>query len=199
MPITEHPLHGSQRALLTHWALASGDNAKSSQGIRMTDTGRRNPVIDQALHSLPRHIGFLAASPKRPPPEPGHAKTEQRQRRAVHRHAIVLAMPPNHRRQPLAHFRDRVVQALPKEDLHLLQFGLQPLGMVWRNTVNMPFLRFFAQICVKPRKVNVSGLPRPASFLFWAAYGPNSRSRVLSRCNSSPNAAKRLRRSSRNC
>ena len=126
MPITEHPLHGSQRAQLTHWALASGHNAKSPQRIGVTDTGRRNPMVDQSLHPLPGHLGFLAASSKRPPPVPDHSITEKRQRRAVHWHAVVLAVPSNHRRQPLAHFRDRVVQALPKIVLHVLQFGLQP-------------------------------------------------------------------------
>ena len=83
-------------------------------------------MVDQALHTFPGHRGFLATSPKRPPPVTGHSKTKEPQRWGVHRHAVVLAMPPNHRRQPSSHFRDRVMQALPKVVLHVLQFGLQP-------------------------------------------------------------------------
>src|SRR5436309_72240 len=43
-----------------------------------------------------------------------------------------------------------------------------------------------AQMCVKPRKLNVAGLPRPRSSLLWTAKRPNSISRVFSGWSSSP-------------
>jgi hypothetical protein len=42
--MTHHPLHGSQRAGLPHWALASGDNAKSPQGIGMANGWKGQPA-----------------------------------------------------------------------------------------------------------------------------------------------------------
>ena len=36
MPITEHPLHRSQRALLTHWAPPLGHDVQALLGIGMT-------------------------------------------------------------------------------------------------------------------------------------------------------------------
>ena len=47
-------------------------------------------------------------------------------------------------------------------------------------------------MCVKPRNSNVSGLPEPRAFRSWAAYRPNSISRVFSGCSSKPNFANLL-------
>ena len=44
MTVTRHPPHRSQRALLTHWAPASGGNVQTQVRIRMTDPGRRYPT-----------------------------------------------------------------------------------------------------------------------------------------------------------
>jgi hypothetical protein len=43
--------------------------------------------------------------------------------------------------------------------------------IVMRLSQNCPF-RFFAQMCVKPKKSNVSGFPRPRFFRRSAAYRP---------------------------
>src|SRR5207244_12578069 len=53
------------------------------------------------------------------------------------------------------------------------------LRIVCRNTVNRPLLPFFTQMCVKPRKLNVSGFPSPRHCRWSMAYGPNSRRRVF--------------------
>ena len=60
-----------------------------------------------------------------------------------------------------------------------------------RHVGNRSPFRVLPQICVKPRKSNVSGLPSPRTALFSAANLPNSISRVFSLCNSSPNFAMR--------
>ena len=65
------------------------------------------------------------------------------------------------------------------------------MRIVFRLTMNRPVFRVVPQMCVKPRKSNVSGLPSPRCFRCSAACRPNSIRRVLSGCNSSPNFCKR--------
>src|SRR5262249_13572566 len=60
MTITNHPLHISRRALLTHPARALGDDAKSSQTMRVMDRSWWQPFADQAVHPLPRKSLFPA-------------------------------------------------------------------------------------------------------------------------------------------
>src|SRR6516225_8912842 len=72
------------------------------------------------------------------------------------------------------------------------------LRIVCRTTVNIPLLLFFPQICVKPRKLNVSGFPSPRRFRFVSANGPNSRRRVFSGCSSSANFRNRSVSSAQN-
>src|SRR5215475_13421462 len=59
-------------------------------------------------------------------------------------------------------------------------FACNLFRTVCRTTVNRPF-RVVPQMCVKPRKLNVSGFPKPARRRFSAAEAPNSSSRVFSR------------------
>src|SRR6266550_1356751 len=62
--------------------------------------------------------------------------------------------------------------------------AMSRLRMVLRITMNLPFFQVFPQMCVSPKKWNVSGLPSPRRFRFSAANRPNSIRRVLSGCNS---------------
>jgi hypothetical protein len=61
-----------------------------------------------------------------------------------------------------------------------------------------PPLLVLAQACVKPRKSNVSGRPRPRSCRLLAACRPNSITRVFSDFSSKANLARRSLRSTRN-
>jgi hypothetical protein len=70
--------------------------------------------------------------------------------------------------------------------LTILSFARIRFAIVIRLIQNRPLLDF-PQMCVKPRKSNVSGLPRPRPARFAAANRPNSISRVLSGCSSRPN------------
>src|SRR2546427_105203 len=45
-----------------------------------------------------------------------------------------------------------------------LSFACSRLRIVCRSTVKRPLLLFFPQMCVKPRKLNVSGFPSPRRF-----------------------------------
>ena len=49
-----------------------------------------------------------------------------------------------------------------------LSFARNRFFIVCRRTVKRPFL-VFAQMCVKPRKSNVSGSPSPRRARLWAA------------------------------
>jgi hypothetical protein len=124
--IAHNPLHGSQRAGLPHWALASGDNAKSPQGIGMSNAWRGQPALDEPPHPLPGQPPGLAAPPERAVPEPADLKTEREQRPPVHGHPVVPEMPVNDRAQPSPHLRDRSVHASPELGFHLAQLRLQP-------------------------------------------------------------------------
>ena len=66
-------------------------------------------------------------------------------------------------------------------------FACNRLRTVCRNTVKHPELLFFPQICVKPRKLNVSGFPSPRRWRSRTANGPNSSRRVFSGCSSRSN------------
>ena len=57
------PPHRSQRALLTHWAPASGPNVEALAWEGMLNTGRRKPMRGVAVHPFPVHPGALASTP----------------------------------------------------------------------------------------------------------------------------------------
>jgi hypothetical protein len=85
-----------------------------------------------------------------------------------------------------------------RKDTISLSFACIRVRLVLRTTTNLPDFRVFEQMCVNPRKSKVSGLPRPCCLRVGAAKRPNSISRVLSPCSSSPNLLKRSRKSWRN-
>ena len=94
----------------------------------MTDTRRRQPVIDMPLHPHPGQWMPLAATPKRAQPEPANLATEGVQRRAVHGHAVVADVPADDTAQPRALLAGGTVHASPQFGFHLLQLRLQPLA-----------------------------------------------------------------------
>src|SRR5579864_3388695 len=106
MTITDHPLHGSGQADFPHPALALGDDAKSPQRVGMTDTGGRQPAVDEPLHPGPDDAAVLTAARQRAIPEPAHVKPEPMERRLVHGHAVVPDVSTDHRAQPRAYRRN---------------------------------------------------------------------------------------------
>ena len=127
MTITNHPLHRSGRALLTHPAPALGDDGKSSQGIRVMQRGRWQPAVSQTDHLLPSKTGLLAATPQRPAPMTHHVKAKRRQRGQVRRHTIVPVVSRNHRPKPLAHFSHSMVHSFAQFRFDFLQLRSFPL------------------------------------------------------------------------
>src|SRR5258705_1986739 len=96
MTIASHPLHGSGRALLTHPAPALGDDAKSSQRIRVMNSRRRQPAVNQTVHPLPRKTRLLATPPQRAIPVASHVKAKRAQRLLVRMNPVVADEPFEH-------------------------------------------------------------------------------------------------------
>src|SRR6266496_1799695 len=134
MTITNHPLHRSGRALLTHPAPALGDDAKSPQGIRVMDPRRWQPPVDQAVHPLPRKPRLLAPPPQRPKPMTCYLKSERRQRLAVRRHSIVPVVSFNNSLQPFAHLRHWLMHSSSQSRFDLLQ--LCSISLAYRPPIH---------------------------------------------------------------
>src|SRR5437773_1823081 len=61
MRFAPHPPRGSGLEELPHPALASSGDGSAARRIRMTDSGRGEPAVDQSLHASPRYISELTA------------------------------------------------------------------------------------------------------------------------------------------
>src|SRR6058998_1873090 len=127
MTIARNPLHGSGRAALPHPALASGDDAKSPQGIGMTYARRGQPPLDEPAHPLPGDVPCVTAPRERAVPEPAHLEPKHGDRRAVHGHPVVTSVPTHNLTQPCAHHGDRLVQPSLQLGFHLTELRLHPL------------------------------------------------------------------------
>ena len=126
MTITRNPLHRSGRAALPHPAPASGDDAKSPQGIGVTNARRGQPPLDEPAHPLPGDVPCMTAPRQRAVPEPADLEPEHAYRRAVHGHPVVADVPTHDLAQPCTHYWDRVVQAPPQLGLSLFNRNVLP-------------------------------------------------------------------------
>ena len=196
--IAHNPLHGSGQAEFPHPALALGEDAQASQGIGMTDSRHRQLASGEAPHAIRQNAVFVAAQRKRAMPEPPYWESKDAQRVVVLGHSVISDVSAHHRLQPLAHFGDGFMHASLKFGFHLVPLRLQPFANRLPQYRERPLLLFFTQMCVKPRKLNVSGFPSPRHSRWSIAKGPNSRSRVFSGCSSRLNFRIRSVSSARN-
>src|SRR5438552_7404395 len=127
MTITNHPLHRSGRALLTHPAPALGHDAKSPERIRVMQRGRWQPAVSQTDHLLPGQSPRLAATPQRPVPVTNDVKAKRRQRVLIGRHSVVPVVSPNHQPKPFTNFGHSLMHSFTKFRFDLLQLGSFPL------------------------------------------------------------------------
>src|SRR6266516_5199567 len=163
MNITNHPLHRSGRALLTHPAPALGDDAKSSQRIRVMKRRRWQPAVNQTAHPLPSQPRFLAASPKRMKPVTTDVVAKRIQRLQVRRHTVITVMSCDHRPQPLAHFRHRLMHPFTKFQFDCLQLSAFPPG--YRATIDREHSASLLATDVREaQKVECLRLPLSTSF-----------------------------------
>src|SRR6267378_4442891 len=94
--VAHYPLHRSGRAAFPHPALASGNDAKPAQRIRMTDASRGQPAVDKPPHPVPEHATGLTPSRQRTMPEPADLEPKSVERRLVHGHTVVPDVSPDH-------------------------------------------------------------------------------------------------------
>src|SRR5712691_5642333 len=127
MTIARNPLHRSGRAALPHPAPASGNDAKSPQGIGVTNARRGQPPLDEPAHPLPGDVPCVTAPREGAVPEPADLEPEHSDRRAVHGHPVVASVPTYNLAQPCAHHWNRIVQSPPQLGLHLTELRLPPL------------------------------------------------------------------------
>src|SRR6266851_9974105 len=121
--IAGRPLHRSRRAALPHRAPALRHDRKQRRHRRVDDAGTRYPSLNQAMHPIPPHRAFLAASRQRVVPQPAHFIAKPADGPPVAGHAVVLAMAAYHGGQILAYLGDRVVPALPQLSVYFPEFG----------------------------------------------------------------------------
>ncbi len=119
----------SQRALLTHWAPASGSDVKALVRPGMADTYRRDPAVDQSPHALP--IGPIALAPASQGSVPlsCHLIAKPLQRLTVRRHCVVRKVSADHAAQPLALLGDGPMPTSLELGFHLAQLPLHPLRL----------------------------------------------------------------------
>lgn len=128
MTIADHPLHRSGRATLPHPAPTLGDNAQAHEGIRVADSGAREPGSDERRHSGPRQMIALTTPTQYPPPGEANRAAEGTDRGSIHRDAVVTHVTENDRTQLLANLGDGVVHATLEFEFHFPQLRLPPLS-----------------------------------------------------------------------
>jgi hypothetical protein len=78
MPVSRHPPHRSQRALLTHWApTLSMHDVKSLRRPWVKDSWRRKPPANEGPETFPRKPIDLTSSAQRAHPMPGDLFAEK--------------------------------------------------------------------------------------------------------------------------
>src|ERR1700730_15866609 len=159
MTITNHPLHRSGRALLTHPAPALGNDAKSPERIRVVQRGRWQPAVNQTVHLLPGQPPCLAATPQRPVPVTGNMKAKRRQRVLVRRHPVIAVVSPDHRPQPLTDFGHSMMHSFAKFRFDFLQLSALPLTHRPPQHRETPVASLLATDVGEAKKVECLGLP----------------------------------------
>src|SRR6266852_5734034 len=164
MTITNHPLHRSGRALLTHPAPALGDDAKSPERIRVMQRGRWQPAVNQTVHLLPSQPPGLTATPQRPVPVTDNMKAKRRQRVLVQRHPVIAVVSPDHRPQPLTDFGHSMMHSFAKFRFDFLQLSALPLAHRPPQHREHPVASLLATDVGEAKKVECLGLPLSTPF-----------------------------------
>jgi hypothetical protein len=94
MPVTQHPPHRSQHALLMHWAPASGNDAQAFRRVGMENAGIREPSACQPVHPPPPDPVPIAASAQRPTPQAKNPIAENCEHRTATTEVRFAATPP---------------------------------------------------------------------------------------------------------
>ena len=114
--------------------------------------GRGQPSTRQTIHPRPLDATSLAAPSQDVLPQSHELATKYIQRRPVARHAVITEVPDDDRPQPLAHFRERVMHALPQLQLDNFQLRLHALSHRLPQDGEAPFPRRSTDVR-EPQKV----------------------------------------------
>src|SRR5712691_592863 len=163
MTLTNHPLHRSGRALLTHPAPALGDDAKSPERIRVMQPRQWQPEVNQTVHLLPGQPPGLTATPQRPVPMTGHVKAKRSQRVRVRRHSVIPVVTLNHQPQPLTDFGYPMMHSFAKFRFDFLQLGSFPLTHRPPQYREHPVASLLATDVREAKKVECLGPPLSAT------------------------------------
>src|SRR5215469_1802089 len=187
--VAHNPLDRSGRAVLPDPALASGDNAKAAQRVRMMDARRGQPAVSNPQHPAPQHTAVLAAPRQRALPETDHLEPKQTERRAVHGNTVVAVVSLDHRAQPLSHFRNGVVHTPLELGFHLTQLGLQPLAYRLPQHREPSVAPLLPADVREAEEVEGLGLPLPAPLAVFGRIGTELQQAGLVRVQLQPELA----------
>jgi len=108
---------------------------------------------DDSPEPGPGHSTMLTTPSNSMHPSPSNIPSEGAQASVVARYGVVVEVALNHAAQPLADHRDRLVLVrrfnVCRNSLRVARIRF---AMVSRFTVNRPFARLVAQMCVNPKK-----------------------------------------------
>jgi len=100
--VTQNRLQRSGRAVFSHPALASSENALLPNRKGRTEKGWGRPVVNKPPHSLPQDVILMTAPRECVVAEPTHLEPRHGQCWAVHRHSVVPDASAGYLAQPRA-------------------------------------------------------------------------------------------------
>src|SRR6201997_1980564 len=125
--IAHNPLLRSRRAELPHPAPTLGNDAQAHERVRVTNTSRRKPPLDEPSHAVPCQVIALAAAAQDRPPQETNRTAESAQRGPVHGHSVITEVTRKNRAQIRSLFPNGCVHASPQFFFQGSQLGLPPL------------------------------------------------------------------------
>jgi hypothetical protein len=125
--IAHNPLLRSGRAELPHPAPTLGNDAQAYERVRVTNTSRRKPPLEEPSHAVPGQVIALAATAQDRPPQETHRTAEGAQRGPVHGHSVITEVTRKNRAQIRSLFPNGCVHASPQFFFPGSQLGLPPL------------------------------------------------------------------------
>ena len=112
----------------------------------MTDTSRRKPSRDVALHGASGQVVTLAMTAQYRPPQIAHGLAKSAQCRAIHGHSVIAEVAQPDRAQLRSLFPNGRVQASPQFFLQSPQLGLPSLTHRLSQYLKVPLPSFSATV-----------------------------------------------------
>jgi len=133
-------------------------------GIGMKDGRLGKPMVRKSDEAWPSDPVLLTATPKRAHPTANHLQPKTAQTGQIPRNSIIVEVALDYRSQPFPKSATDRCLRLRSSSFSAFSLAESRLWMVLRKTRNLPRFQVCPEMWVKPRKLNVSGLPSPRSF-----------------------------------